>query len=112
MKKDLSSAIGLAIVGVVIGYFVCNMLLPEPEGITFKELQSDTSYTLTSPNAEVFNYKALNPTVEVYVGDCEMYNDMGECIDDQTDEELNELEEGAVEENSSPVEGNENGSSN
>lgn len=112
MKKDLSSAIGLAIVGAVIGYFACNLLLPEPEGISFKELQSGTSYTLTDPNVEVFNYRALNPTVEVYVGDCEMYNDMGECIDDQADEELEELEKDAAEENGSPVEGNENGSSN
>ena len=37
-------------------------------------------------NPELFNYKALNPTVEVYVGDCDEVNQYGECIDEASQE--------------------------
>ncbi len=83
MKTDLISSIGVAIVGAVIAYFVCNMFIGPLESFSFSALDSSSkiSADVEQPNVEVFNYKALNPTVEVYVGDCQEYVD-GECVDD------------------------------
>ena len=47
-------------------------------------LHSGISQT-AEPNVGIFNYKALNPTVEVYVGNCEEYNAVGECVDTNTE---------------------------
>lgn len=84
MKKDLASSIGLAILGAIIAYFVCNLLIPPIEDFSFKTVDSSVNANITDPNPEIFNYKAINPTVEVYVGDCTEYNDYGECIDQST----------------------------
>lgn len=98
MKFDLFSAIGVAIVGVCVGFFVTNMLVPEIKDFTFKTIddaanaESANGYNyadVKSPDPEVFNYEALNPTVEVYVGECEEYDQNGECIEQKTEDEQN-----------------------
>lgn len=71
MKTDLVTSIGIAIVGAVIGYFICDLLLGPIEQISFKSVDANVSADLAEPNVDVFNYKALNPTVEVFVGNCE-----------------------------------------
>lgn len=81
MKKDLISSIGLAIIGAVIAFFVCNLLIPPIEDFSFKTIDSSVNTNIVEPSPEVFNYKAINPTVEVYVGDCTELNDYGECIE-------------------------------
>lgn len=68
MKFDLTSSIIIGIIGVVIAFFVTNIFLPEIESFSFKTLSSNPSTTLVDPNPDVFNYRAINPTVEVYVG--------------------------------------------
>lgn len=98
MKTDLFTAVVAAIAGVVVAYIVCNIFLPELENVSFKVLSSGVNYnTLTAPESDVFNYRAVNPTVEVYVGECEQYDENGECInisrgdeDDDSDEEPGE----------------------
>lgn len=80
MKFDLFTSAIVAIIGVVIAFIVTNIFLPEIEGVSFKILSATPSTTLTQPNDEVFNYRAINPTVEVYVGQCEEYNASGECV--------------------------------
>lgn len=82
MKRDLTTSILAAILGFAIAYIVAGVLIPEINEISFKSLNSNTTYNVASPNPEVFNYRAINPTVEVYVGGCEEYNESGECIDD------------------------------
>ncbi|MBR3132219.1 hypothetical protein IKG33_02320 [Candidatus Saccharibacteria bacterium] len=83
MKTDLASAIGAAIAGILLAYFITNLFIPKIEDVTYKTVEGTITTELTDPNVEVFNYKALNPTVEVYVGDCENYdNDAGVCLDD------------------------------
>ena len=100
MKTDLASSIGVAIVGALVAYFLCNLLIVNPikqanAEVTVKTVDSSISTELSEPNAEVFNYKALNPTVEVYVGNCEEYDSAtGECIDTDT----SVIEEGIIEE--------------
>ena len=71
MKTDLLSSIGIAIAGTLIAYFVCNLFFGEIESYKVKTVDSTISTDLAEPNPEVYNYKALDPTVEVYVGDCE-----------------------------------------
>ena len=99
MKTDLASSIGVAILGAVIAFFLCNLLIIDPmkeankDGTAVKVLDSTVGTDLQDPDPEVFNYKALNPTVEVYVGDCKEYIN-GECLDDKT----NVIEEGVLEE--------------
>ena len=69
MKTDLVSSIGIAIVGVLIAYFVCNLFIGPIEDYTVNSVSTKVDASLDSPSPEVFNYKALNPTVEVYVGE-------------------------------------------
>lgn len=73
MKTDLVTSIGVAIVGAVVAYFVCDMFIGPLENFSFLTLDSSSnvSASIEEPNVEVFNYKALNPTVEVYVGNDE-----------------------------------------
>lgn len=80
MKTDLITAIAAGIAGTAIAFFVCNMLLPEIASFSFNKLDSTTTYSLTEPDAEIFNYRSLNPTVEVYVGNCDEYDSYGNCI--------------------------------
>lgn len=81
MKTDLTTSIIAAIIGVVLAYLLCSILLPEIEAATIKTLSSSPDYNLKDPDVNVFNYRALNPTVEVYVGNCKKYNENNECID-------------------------------
>jgi hypothetical protein len=71
MKTNLVTSIGIGVVGAVLGFFICNLLLGPIEQVSFKSIESDVSADLAEPNVDVFNYKALNPTVEVFVGNCE-----------------------------------------
>jgi len=88
MKKDLATSVVAAIVGVLVAYFLCNMFLQAPADVTFSTINASTTYTLNDPNPEVFNYRAINPTVEVYVGQCAEYNQYGDCIENITIEDL------------------------
>jgi hypothetical protein len=81
MKTDLITSITATIIGVIAAYFICNMVLPAIEKVDFYVLDSSTTYTLDDPDPEIFNYRAINPTVEVYVGQCAEYNERGECIE-------------------------------
>ncbi|MBQ6375350.1 hypothetical protein IJJ37_00205 [Candidatus Saccharibacteria bacterium] len=79
MKFDLSTSVVVAIVGVVVAFFVTNIFLPEIQNFSMKVLSSAPSTTLVQPDEEIFNYRAINPTVEVYVGQCAEYNEDGSC---------------------------------
>ena len=84
MKNDLITSIALAIVGILIAYFVTNLLIDQMMPLAsfpVKTITSSVDTNLVDPDPEVFNYKAIDPTVEVYVGDCTEYNERGECIE-------------------------------
>ena len=84
MKTDLASSIGIAIAGVLISYFVCNLFIGPIDDVSVKTVDSSFTTDIAEPNPELFNYRAINPAVEVYVGDddnCIEYDDNGECID-------------------------------
>ena len=72
MKKDLISVFLVAVLGGVVAYFVANMFIKGPEVVTYKTVDaSSLSADLSKPDKNIFNYLALNPTVEVYVGNQE-----------------------------------------
>ena len=84
MKTDLATSIGVAIAGILIAYFVCNLFVGPIDDVEIKTVDSSFSTDIVDPNPEVFNYRAINPTVEVYVGDsdnCTEFDDNGECLD-------------------------------
>ena len=93
MKTDLVTSIIAAIAGSIIAYFVTNIFTPELKDVTIKTLDESVSASLTDPNPEIFNFRAVNPTVEVYVGQCLEYNEQGECIDDSYQTPDTETEE-------------------
>ncbi|MBR2994659.1 hypothetical protein IKF32_01955 [Candidatus Saccharibacteria bacterium] len=103
MKKDLATAIGTALLGAIVAYFLSNLLLVPMvapiEEQTIKKIDSNFSLDIATPSPEVFNYRSLNPTVEVYVGDCKELNEYGECIDEETLQSLENAVEGSNQEN-------------
>ncbi len=74
----------IAIFVTVIAYFLVNSLLGDPSeaSVRFEYLESISS-SLATPDAEIFNVAAINPTVEVYIGSCEDTNLDGELDDDE-----------------------------
>lgn len=83
-QSDIFTVIIVATAGTVIAAILCNLFLGDPNDkfVTFKTVQV-VEATLAQPDPEVFNPEAINPTVEVFVGDCE---------DVDQDGELNEAE--------------------
>ena len=81
VKTDLLTSIVAAIAGVLIAFFVTNIFIGPIEDVSYKKIGSNIDTNLIDPDPEIFNYKALNPTVEVYVGECMEYNQYGECIE-------------------------------
>jgi len=67
MKVDLTSAIVAAIVGVILAYLLTgNVLIKAPTPVTIKSIEG-IGTDLSEPDPELFNYRSLNPTVEVYI---------------------------------------------
>ena len=86
MKNDLATAIGSAIAGLLIAFIVANFLTGDIQPVTIKAVDSSVSIELVDPDPEVFNYRALNPTVEVYIGSCAEYDENGNCIEEVEEE--------------------------
>ena len=96
--KDLASTLVVGVGGMLIAFFVCNLLLPEMKDVSFKAV-GDVSSQLANPDEEVFNAKALNPTVEIYVGNGQEVQDGAtDTILDEDEEAVEEIEEETEEE--------------
>ncbi len=124
MKFDLLTSIGVAVAGLLLSFLVTNWIVPDLEPYAFSAISKnqttsaggDYDYaSLDQPNNEIFNYNALNPTVEVYVGDCREFDEDGNCVDDmnntgKTEEDDENGENGGSDENGENGEnGGENG---
>ena len=72
-QSDIFTLVLIAGIGTLASFFVCNMIFSDPNeaSVTFKTVSSVIEPDLVSPNAEIFNSTAINPTIEVYVGNCE-----------------------------------------
>lgn len=80
MKTDLATSIGMALFGAILAFVICNLLFGEIEDVKFKTISGKVETSLSEPDENVFNYRALNPTVEVYVGDCDEFDIYGNCL--------------------------------
>ena len=69
MKTDLATSVVLAVVGAVMGYIICDLFIGEIQPVTYTTIEEGVTVDLAMPNEDVFNFRSLNPTVEVYVGD-------------------------------------------
>lgn len=94
MKTDLATAIVAGVAGVLIAYFVTNIFIPPTEDFTYTSVDPSIGSDYVEPDIELFNFRALNPTVEVYVGNCTEYDENGECLDNAINQEDTENLEG------------------
>lgn len=71
-SDDLAIVVFLTVVGAAVAFVLANTFLGnlEDASVSFKRPMAITS-TLEAPDPEVFNLEAINPTVEVYVGNCQ-----------------------------------------
>ena len=71
-KSDIITIFMVAAVGMLVSFFVVNALLGNPDDAyeSYKTIEVIDA-GLAEPDPEVFNSNAINPTIEVYVGDCE-----------------------------------------
>ena len=71
-QSDIITIVLVAGIGTFIAAMLCNLILgnPDEKSVTFKTVQVIEA-DLAEPDPEVFNVDAINPTIEVYVGDCE-----------------------------------------
>ncbi len=70
-QSDIFTILVVATVGIVASFFLVKMILGDPneKSVTFKKIEV-VEAGLSTPDPEVFNSEAINPTVEVFVGDC------------------------------------------
>lgn len=86
MKTDLITTVVAGIIGFAVAFFITsNLIIKDPSPVSIKTITTTISPTLDEPNIEVFNYRAVNPTVEAYV-DCSNYDYAGNCIEESTGE--------------------------
>lgn len=72
-RSDIYSLILIAGIGTFAAFLACNAILGDPSEaeVKYKTVSTVLTNELAEPNEEVFNATAINPTIEVYVGDCE-----------------------------------------
>jgi hypothetical protein len=68
-KTDIAMIVFIASLSILVSYFVAKSVLGDarPQSVTVKtaeEIKSD----ITPPDPTVFNTSAINPTVEVFIG--------------------------------------------
>lgn len=71
-RSDIFTLILVAGIGTLAAFLICNKIMGDPNmaKVEFKALNAIIKSDLVAPEAEVYNSLAVNPTVEVYVGDC------------------------------------------
>lgn len=83
-KKDIVSIVAVAILGVVAAIVIVNSILGDinDKSATFRSIETVNS-SVGVPDPEVFNPEAINPTVDVYVGNCIDKNGNGQLDEDE-----------------------------
>ena len=69
-NSDIATIILIASVSVLIAYFVTDSIIGKPanESVRVKTIDA-ISAEVTEPDTTIFNKDAINPTVEVVIGD-------------------------------------------
>ena len=72
-QSDIFTLVLIAGIGTLAAFLAWNAIMGDPNkaSVKFKALTGVIESSLAEPDPEVFNSYAINPTVEVYVGDCE-----------------------------------------
>lgn len=72
-QSDIVTLILIAGIGTLAAFFACNAILGDPNEakVEFKTVSRVIDSEVKMPDPEIFNSGAINPTIEVYVGDCE-----------------------------------------
>lgn len=68
-NTDIAGIILIAAISMIVAYFVADTILGKPAAQSAKVKSVDTITSgVESPEASVFNKDAINPTVEVIIG--------------------------------------------
>lgn len=68
-KSDIAMIILIASISVLIAYFVAKMVIGDVKTGTVKvKIAEPITTDITQPDPTVFNSNAINPTVEVIIG--------------------------------------------
>ena len=69
--NDIITIAFISIIGAALSIFAVNSLLGDidEKSVSFNVPMTITT-ALAEPDAEIYNLEAINPTVEVYVGNC------------------------------------------
>ena len=71
-QSDVFAIILVVSVGTLAAALLCNMILGDPDLLSVQYKAMDpVKAQLATPDPELFNPDSINPTVEVYVGECE-----------------------------------------
>ncbi len=71
-QSDIITIILITMIGMVVSGYVANLILPNPDEASEEwNTVSVVEASVGTPDPEVFNPDAINPTIEVYVGNCE-----------------------------------------
>ncbi len=69
-RSDIAAIILIAGVSVIVAYFVASAVVGQPSGLSEKVPTIEPiSAEIVEPSKEIFNEEAINPTVEVTIGD-------------------------------------------
>lgn len=68
-KNDIAALILIVSISLVVTYFLAKAILGEPQNqATNVEVVETISADLTQPSASIFNKDAINPTVNIEIG--------------------------------------------
>lgn len=84
--SSIATVVLVAIVSTVAAALIVNAVLGDPnEEVVTVQYMEVIAPMVTTPDVEVFNAEAVNPTVEVYVGDCKAGQtwdaDLQKCVE-------------------------------
>jgi spore maturation protein SpmB len=69
-RSDVAAVILIASISIAAAYFVANSLIGTPTSESVKvKTASPISSDISEPDKDIFNKDAINPTVEVVIGD-------------------------------------------
>ncbi len=104
-RSDIFTLILIAGIGTLVAFFACNAILGDPDEkkVEYKTVSEVLTSDVSDPRSDIFNALAINPTIEVYVGNCEDIDQNGildmaelvacgrENVPEYSEEQLREL---------------------
>lgn len=72
-NSDIAALIVIASLSMLVAYFVADMVIGKPsaESVKVKTIEPMTA-DVVEPDSSIFNDNAINPTVEVVIGDVDI----------------------------------------